>query len=346
MRRIHLIAPAGPCRDFFSKIGVTSAGELIASVQDIIGPDYHVSGNEAIIDAAEDAHHGGRNDDGPRAADITEALADSNVCAIIMLRGGAWFTRILPRIDFSALDHRTSRIALFAFSELTPLVNIIGAYPRGLGIYGMGPVFLGYGLKRFAAQRSAGGRFEDQVPREWMRSNLHAHFREYFLHTVAMIEGRAEPIAISAELVRGRLPDAFEAAFTGGNLTVLSTMIGSHHAHSIDPAGKWIVLEDYNDKPERFDRYLAHLTLAGFWDRCAGVLLGDFHQEDRDLTPAMLEILDRHMACACLAPVLVTRHVGHTWPMTPLPLHLPAQVTRQGEREFMLRWASHDLRCL
>lgn len=346
MPRIHLIAPAGPCRDFFSKIGVGSARELIALVQEIIGPGHVVSGNEAIIEAAEDAQHGGRDDDRERAADITAALADSEVCAIIMLRGGAWFTRILPRIDFSVLDRRTTRLAVFAFSELTPLVNIVGAHSRGLGMYSMGPVFLGYGLKRFAALRADAGRFEDQVPSEWMRSRLHHHFREFFRNCLALIEGRGEPIVLDAQLARGQLPESLKAEFIGGNLTVLSTMIGSRFAECIDPAGKWLAIEDYNDKPERFDRYLSHLTLSGYWDRCAGVLIGDFHFEDRDLTPAVLEMLDRHLSCGGQPAVLTTRHFGHTWPMTPLPLHLPATVSRRGDREFVLQWPLDSLRCV
>lgn len=336
--RIHLIAPAGSCRDFFPQVGVDSASALIALVQEIVGPGYHVTGGESLIEAVEDHEHGGRTDDPARAADITEALADSNVSAIVMLRGGAWFTRILPRIDFSVLDRRATRIAIFGFSELTPLINIVGAHRNGLGLYSMGPVFLGYGLKRYARLRAEAGLYKECTPHEWMLAELPGRFRAFFRSCIALIEGRAEPIMLTTRLVRGRLPDEFEATLVGGNLTVLSTMIGSRFADAIDPAGKWLLLEDYNDKAERFDRYLTHLTLAGYWDRCAGVLLGDFHQDDRDLTAAVLEMLKYHLPRGCPASILTSGEVGHTWPMTPVPLHRPATASRADDGQFVIRW--------
>jgi hypothetical protein len=252
------------------------------------------------------------------------------------------------------LDGRESPIVIFAFSELTPLVNIVAAHPMGRGIYSMGPVFLGYGLKRFARLHAhvvnttpspsstrgsdsspgvgdapSSGRLEVELPRR---------FREFFGWVVEIMEQRAEPIAFRARVVRGSLPDRFEASFIGGNLTVFCTMIGSRYAEAVDPAGNWILIEDYNDKPERFDRYLAHLTLAGFWDRCAGILLGDFHQEDRDLAPAIVEMLKYHLPCGCRAPILITDEIGHTWPMTPIPLHVPLAGRQVAEREFSLTW--------
>jgi muramoyltetrapeptide carboxypeptidase len=313
----------------------------------VIGPGYECTANEAIIDAAEDEAMGGRRDDVARAGDIEGALADDHCAAIIVLRGGAWFVRTLPLIDFGVLDRRRSRVGVLGFSELTPLVNIVAANRNGLGVYGMGPVFLGYGLKRFAVQRAGqDGLYEGALPREWMHANLKRHFRDYLQQSISLIEGRQDPIRVQCTLGRGHLPDRFEASFVGGNLTVLSTMVGSRYESAIDPSKRWLVLEDYNDKPERFDRYLSHLTLAGFWDRCAGVLLGDFHWEQRDLTAAVLEMLHFHMPRSCLAPVLVTREVGHTWPMTPLPLYAPATAVRTLDSTWTLTWSPEVLRTI
>jgi muramoyltetrapeptide carboxypeptidase len=142
-----------------------------------------------------------------------------------------------------------------------------------------------------------------------------------------MLRGAGEPVDISARLERGELADAADtASFVGGNLTVLSTLLGTPFEPAIDPEGKWLLLEDYHDKPERMDRFLSHLSLAGYFRRCAGVLLGDFHIGDRDLLPTILAILDYHLPADRSLPVLSTRQIGHTWPMTPLALHTPAQV--------------------
>ncbi len=340
---IHLIAPAGPLHLFYAVLGIERASQLLAIVQEMIAETYVVTGNEALLDTPEDEQSGGRRDDRERAEDITAALSNPSVRAIVAIRGGAWFTRILPRVDFSVLDRRETPIAVFGFSELTSLVNIVAVHPLGRGFYDMGPAFLTYGLKRHAATRLGLSDETDPTPDQWMRSNLRRHMVDYFRRVIEIIEGWGKSIELSARLVRGQLPDSMEASFVGGNLTVLSTMIGSRYMDSIDPGGKWIVLEDFNDKLERMDRFLAHLTLAGFWDRCAGLLLGDFHRGDDDLRPAILAMLDFHSLHESRLPVLTTDQVGHIWPMTPLPLHQSGNVERRDGVDYRIRWSANDM---
>jgi muramoyltetrapeptide carboxypeptidase LdcA involved in peptidoglycan recycling len=80
------------------------------------------------------------------------------------------------------------------------------------------------------------------------------------------------------------------------------------------------------------------LTLAGYWERCEGILLGDFHEGDRDLRGAVLESLDRQLPRNRSVPVLVTDEVGHTWPMKPLPLHTAVAIERSDNDVFSIRW--------
>jgi len=344
--RIHLIAPAGSCRTFFEPIGVSSGAELVALVQKAIGLNYQVSGNEAILDAVEDEARGGRSDDRLRAEDLQRALADSSVAAIVALRGGAWFTRILPLIDFGVLDCRKQRIAVFGFSEMTGLVNIVGAHPHGLGIYGMGPAFLTYGMNRYAATRLQPGDLAGATTVEWMQTRLRDEFFAFFRQVKSVIEGRGGAETLLARHVQGELPDLGEIRFIGGNLTVLSTLVGSRYQNCISPKGRWLVLEDFNDKPERFDRFLAHFTLSGYWDECEGVLLGDFHEVNRDLSETILAILSYHLPRERRLPVLVTSQVGHVWPMTPLPLHIPASLQQIDDKTFSIQWVARSLRVL
>ncbi len=340
---LHLIAPAGSCKPFFDAIGVRSAAELVALVQDVIGPIYRVTGNEAILDADEDKSSGGRRDDHERASDIQQALADNEAAAVVAVRGGAWFTRVLPLIDFSVLDRRTRPVAVFGFSELTSLVNVVAASARGLGIYDMGPAFLTYGLKRHASTRHDMDSTAGPRPGEWMLSRLRSEFDLFFRDIAAMIEGRGTDRPVQARLMRGKLADGCDATFVGGNLTVLSAMIGSAGDARVAPAGRWLLLEDFNDKLERIDRFLAHLTLARYWDECEGILLGDFHKGYEDLTPAVLELLPYHIPPTHPIPVLATKQVGHVWPMSPLPLQLKVTLERAGE-DYTLRWDPAALR--
>jgi len=343
--RMHLIAPAASCRPFFPAIGVESAEGLIALVQDIVSLRYRVTGEEALIDATEDERSGGRSDDRQRAEEIEDALGDSEVAAIVALRGGAWFSRILPRIDFSVLDRRSRPVAVFGFSELTTLVNIVGGRGYGLGVYDMGPAFLTYGLTHYASKPEHAGEVGGKPHGQWMQERLRPEFDAFFEDVVSIIEGRGTKRAISARLVRGELPPSSEAMFVGGNVTVLSTLVGSAFATYVDPASRWVLLEDFNDKIERIDRFLAHFTLAGWWERCAGVLLGDFHKGYEDQTAAVLALLEHHLPEARSVPVLVSQDVGHTWPMSPLPLHRVLTIDRYEGNIYSIHWPAADLAC-
>ena len=342
--RIHLVAPAGSCRPFFEPIGVRSGAELIALVQEAIGPSYQVTGNGLILDAVEDEWRGGRGDDRLRAEDLQRALADSDVAAIVALRGGAWFTRILPLIDFGVLDRRESRVAFFGFSELTPLVNIVGAHRLGLGVYSMGPAFLTYGMKRYAATRLPSGDLAGVTPEEWMLRRLRNEFFAFFRQVASVIEGRGGVGPLTARHVRGELPSSGEMRFVGGNLTVFSAFVGSKYQECVSPRGHWLVLEDFNDRLERFDRFFSHLTLAGYWDECEGVLLGDFHEGQGDLSEAVLAILSRHLQDHRSVPILETSEIGHVWPMTPLAMHIPGMLRRTAEGGVSITWPPSALR--
>lgn len=321
-----------------------SGAALVALVQEAIGRNYEVSGNELILDAGEDESHGGRSDDRLRAEDLQQALGDSNVVAIVALRGGAWFTRILPLIDFGVLDRRERRIVVFGFSELTPLVNIIGAHRLGLGVYGMGPTFLTYGMKRYAATRLPSTDRAGVTPEEWMLQRLREEFFAFFQNVISLIEGRGGVGPLTVRHIQGELPRSSEVRFVGGNLTVFSTLIGSSHQDCINPKQHWLVLEDFNDKPERFDRFFSHLTLAGYWNDCEGVLLGDFHEGQRDLSETVLAILSYHLPRNRPLPILTTSEIGHVWPMTPLPLHIPGTLDVIDETRASIDWPASALR--
>lgn len=335
-RRIHLIAPAGSCGKFIDQLGLNSASELTALIQRMVGDDWTVTGDDALTEVIEDEEQGGRSDDAARARDLERALADDDVAAIVSIRGGAWFARVLPRIDFSVLDRRTRPVAVFGFSELTGLVNIVGAHAQGVGIYDMGPAFLGYGLMRHAESTGA-HEIAGKTLSAWVHERLPLEVAEFFRDVVGLIQGRPTRRPLTARLVRGTLEPHSTACFVGGNLTVLSTMIGSVYGRCVSPRNRWLVLEDFNDKLERLDRFLAHITLADWWSECSGLLLGDFHLGTTDLTPAILTLLTHHLRGRDL-PILTTNLVGHVWPMSPLPLHTELTLDRLSDSRVSLDW--------
>lgn len=333
---IHLASVAGSTRKLLADLACADARDLIGRVQAAVGDGYRVDGDAALIEAAEDDDHGGRADDAERAACVTRCLGDEGVAAFVALRGGAWLTRILDRIDFAVLARRRRPIAIFGFSELTTLLNIAAGYSAALCVHDLGPAFLLAGLRRFAEL------YPDRLGRQEADARFGQEFLAFFEDVRRILEGRGSMRSITGELVAGELPPESSARFVGGNLAVMVTLLGTPFHDAIDPAGRWLLIEDINESPERIDRRLAQLKLTGFFQRAAGLLVGDFRERDKNHQPAALELLPYHLPSGRALPVITTRDVGHVWPMSPLPLNRPVTLRRTDEVavSFEIAWPS------
>jgi len=105
--------------------------------------------------------------------------------------------------------------------------------------------------------------------------------------------------------------------------------MGGPFVRAFRTRGRWLALEDVREKPERIDRMLAQLRLAGLFDGLAGVLLGDFRRGRDDLHDAVVALLRVHLPDR-RAPIVGRCNFGHIWPAAPLPLHRRLQVLRRG----------------
>ncbi|UCG15607.1 MAG: LD-carboxypeptidase [Phycisphaerales bacterium] len=356
--KIHLLAIAGTCRGLLEGLGFRTARELIRFVQQAVGEGYRVTGNARLIEAPEDDYHGGRDDDAARATDFQRCLADDATAAAVTLRGGAWLTRILPCVNFDVLKRRRTGVALFGFSEITTAINIAGRYRRAYSFYDLGPGFLRAGMSEYARRSikalqpeiEPGSEAADAFADGWGSGQFRTKFAEFFRDVVGIVEGRGTTRSVTGTLVAGRLPARTSATFIGGNLACMLPLLGTPYAKAVDPADRWIVIEDVNEAPDRIDRMLGHLTLAGFWSRCRGVMLGDFHDKDGDQRAAVLALLKHHFPKRRELPVVATRDVGHIWPIAPLPVGRPVELvrtpTRRGRPVVHLRppWADWAIR--
>ncbi|MGB0717248.1 MAG: LD-carboxypeptidase [Phycisphaerae bacterium] len=341
--RFHLTAPAGPCHAFISNDQVQSLQGLLQIIDQTLEGRFKLTANEPLFLATEHEIDGGRTDDQRRADDIEEALADPNTVAILALRGGAWLTRVLPRINFDVLNERSTPVIVKGFSEITSLVNIVAGYDMGVGIYGNSPAFLPYGLRHHTRRQQAQMEADNVSPREWAKRHLIPEFKACITDLVSMVDRSDTIFNVSAELVSGSLEHGQEASFVGGNLTVFPALLGSMFRDRVPLEGHWLLLEDYNDRVSRLDRLLAHFTLDRAWDRCEGILLGDFHCELDDQTDAILNCLRNHLPAEWNKPILRTKDIGHIYPMIPLPLQCPVRLQLHENDKVSLCWKAHQL---
>jgi muramoyltetrapeptide carboxypeptidase len=298
-------------------------------IEDVVAPRYRVTGPEKIIATPVDEKRGGRDDDTARAADVQKALANDNVAAIVCIRGGSWFARILPRIDFDVLRKRRRPVFVFGFSEMTPLIGIAGAYAKCVGLYDLGPGFLFGGVWEWAerniAKLTKGMELAESERRAfamgWAAAGYRQRFLDFFREVVDIVEGRGTSRQPTGHVVQGRLPARSTIRIVGGNMDLTRTMLASRYAGAFETRGRWLAIEDINESPDRLDRSMATIQLAGLLERAEGILLGDFHDGSTDLNDAMLAILRKHVPAGRTMPIVRIENFGHIWPIAPLPVH-------------------------
>jgi muramoyltetrapeptide carboxypeptidase LdcA involved in peptidoglycan recycling len=338
--RIHLTAVASHATQAMQLLGVKSAGDLISLASGKLGGRYTVTANGAMIFARQDEKRGGRVDDAARAREVESILADDGVAALVTVRGGSWFTRILERIDFNVLKRRRKTLHIFGFSEMTSLIAIAGRYPKVIGLHDLGPLFLFDGVRRFVARRAAPSLQAAEMPVDpahcagfgagWAAARFRDMFADFMVEVADILDGRGSRRVPSGRLLAGRLPASKPITIVGGNISVMMPLLGSGYAEFLDTKGKWLALEEINESVGSVDRMIAGLKLADLLDRAEGVILGNFRDGDTTITQGVFEALKHHLPTVRKLPVVEITNFGHIYPIAPLPMH--RQVTLHCRR--------------
>ncbi len=329
--RIHLTALATSAVENVDRLTSRGIKGLIDIVQQAVGSDFQVTADDKLIQAKQDDQAGGRSDDDARARALQRVLADDNVAAMVTLRGGGWFTRILDRVDFSVLQKRKRTIHLFGFSEMTSLINIAGRYPKAVGLYDLGPGFLYDGLQWYARNNiekltgtingNEDNRWQEGFISGWSLGRYEKTFIDFFLDVAGIVCGEESQRPLTGKLLAGDLPGTSNIQVVGGNLAVMMPLLSSPYAEVLNTNGKWLAIEEINESPSSIDRMLTGLRMAGLFDKVKGILLGDFHEGTNDLNVAAFSILKKHLPSKLRIPVVRLEGFGHVWPMSPLPMH-------------------------
>lgn len=194
-------------------------------------------------------HFAGTDDE--RCEDFQKALDDPTVSAIWCARGGYGTVRILDKLDYSKFKQHPKW--LIGYSDITALHNQIHN--------------LGY--ETIHAMMCTSLTDDQKDLEQTIATFKQAIFGETLSYT---LEG-------SSYNQTGRVT----APIVGGNLTMLHTMLGSKT--SIDTTGKILFIEEIGEYKYHIDRMLQSLKRAGYFDNCAGVLVGDMTKLRTNTTP-------------------------------------------------------------
>jgi muramoyltetrapeptide carboxypeptidase len=211
--------------------------------------------------------------DADRAADVNAFFADPAVSAIFAIRGGWGCARILPLLDWDAI--RRNPKVVTGYSDVTGLHCGLQAL-TGLVTF-HAPTLLS-GWPAFSAENFRRVVFGAEAVTMANPPGDEERLVQHENRTRTITQGRA----------RGRL--------LGGNLTVLTALVGSAYLPAFD--GAILFLEDVNEEIYRVDRMLTQLRLAGVLGRLRGFVFGSCSKCDPGEGYGSLtleEVLDEHV---------------------------------------------------
>lgn len=239
-------------------------------------------------------------EDDARAADINAFFADDRV-RMIFARGGWGSARLLPLLDYDLIVRHPK--VLMGFSDATALINGVHQRTGLVTFHGPSP------LDRFSAEAFS------QVVMEGATPTLR--------NPAERAQGTLVPVAHRVRTLRG---GTARGPLFGGNLTVLTAIVGSGYIPNVD--GAILFLEDIGEAVYRVDRMLTQLQLAGILGRLAGVVFGRCTDcgPGTDYGSFTLEqVLERHFKPLGV-PVFTGSMIGHIEKQFTLPLGVAAEI--------------------
>lgn len=233
-----------------------------------------------------------------RAQDVNAAFADDGVDGIVCLKGGYGTPRILDRIDYDMIK---SHPKIFAgYSDITGLHAALNKFCGFPTFHAPMPTELKNGKDKFTWDG-------------WYRA----------LTSV-------EPLGVlfnpPGEKIKTLVGGETIGKIEGGNLSLVAATVGT--PYELDTEGRLLLLEDVGEEPYRLDRMLTQLRLAGKFEDCAGIVLGDFHEcdaENKDKSLTIAELLSDVVASAG-KPTICNLKTGHCSQKVTVPLGVNAKL--------------------
>ena len=243
--------------------------------------------------------------DRDRAADLNRFFADPQIKILLPLRGGWGCARLLPYLDYERIGQNPK--ILVGFSDLSALLLAIHAKTNMIVFHGPN------GLTGWQTEQT-----------DVFRRVLFGAENLTFQNSKLGVEG--DRLMQVEWRIRTITPGKAQGRLLGGNLSVLSGMLGSPYLP--DWKGAILFVEDIGEYIYRIDRFLTHLKIAGVLERLAGFIFG----QCSNCSPGegygaltLEEVLRDHIQPLGI-PAWSGAMIGHIETVWTLPIGLPVEI--------------------
>ena len=232
--------------------------------------------------------------DSQRLEQVNRLFADPCVQAIICARGGYGSMRILPFLDFEAIQ--THPKIFLGFSDVSALLSVLCDQCGLITFHGPLVTTLAKATeKTIVAMKTA---LTSDAPLVLIPE-----------------DGQVIKSGVCSGLV------------TGGNLTTLCHLVGTPYAPNFK--GKILFFEDVGEMPYRIDRMLTQMKMAGCFKEIAGLILGTF--KDCGQLNEIVGIFNTIFEDANI-PILAGFNMGHGEHNLSIPMGLGATLDTDKKR--------------
>lgn len=231
-----------------------------------------------------------------RAKEINDFFLDKEVKAIFCMKGGWGCARILDKLDYPSIKNNPK--ILMGFSDITSLLIAINSktglvtFHGPVGNSGWNDFTVDY-VKRILVDK-------ETVSYQYPADDIDKHY--------TITKGKATGILV------------------GGNLSVLSSMIGSDYLP--DWKNKILFLEETGEEPYRIDRMLTQLKLAGVLKDISGFVFGKCvkcEAEEPEKAFTLQQVLEQHIKPLGI-PAFYGAMIGHIVNKYTVPVGVKAEI--------------------
>ena len=213
-----------------------------------------------------------------RFADLSAALTDPSIKAILCSRGGYGAVHLLERLN--TLPLRDNPKWLIGFSDITALHAMM----------------LNAGVKSI---HGAMAKYMWENP----ESNIH-------LDNLMKILGGGTPEGLSWEKTSLDINGTAEGILAGGNMAVFNGLNGSRYDIGNIP-GHILFIEDVGEEVYRIERMLYNMRLNGTLAKAKGIIVGQFTEYDKSRNAETMEQMIKRMVEPLGIPVAFNAPFGH-----------------------------------
>lgn len=282
-----------------NKIAVTAPGGAIWDPQDVVRFEELLKKMGFLVVLGETltkkkGYLAGTDEE--RATELISFFSDPTVDAIITMRGGWGCARLLDKLDYSIIQSNPK--VLMGFSDITSLLVAIYIKTGLITFHGLVGV-------------NSWNEFSTDIFKRvvCIGENYSFPLDQSAVNTFVTIHGGK---------ARGRL--------IGGNLSVLSAMIGSPYFEF--PENSILFLEETNEEPYVIDRLLTHFKLSTGYTHINGIIFGQCSKclaEKPDESMPTIEVIREHFS-ELQIPVSYGSPIGHVINKWTLPVGVEVEM--------------------